>query len=159
MSDVTSRFTIAGTDYDYQADEIAIRWEEDRDNFRRVDLVVESDIRSKLPVISFRSVLVAENANAEGVSAAELYDLIEQEVAAGNTATFVPDVSLSAPNSATPSIEVVTRGGGHPASYRVEQGADRLRRALKLQGARWLDPNVTADKDLIDDLTSLQDPL
>jgi len=154
-----SRFTIAGTDYDYQADEIALRWEEDRDNFRRVDLKVETDIRSKLPVISFTAVLVAENANAEGVSAAELYELIEQEVAAGNTATFVPDTSLSAPNSATPSLDVVTRGGGHPPSYRIEQGTDRLQRSLKLQGARWLDPSVTADKNLIDDLTSLQDPL
>jgi len=156
---VTSRFTIAGTDYDFQADQITMQWSEDRDTYRRLDDVVETDVRRKLPIIQWQSVLVAENANAQGLSGADLYEKIEREIAAGNSATFVPDISASAPNSATPSVGIVTRGGSHPNSYQLEQSTERLTRSFEVQGDRWFDPSVTADADLIDDLNSLSDAL
>jgi len=152
---VTSRFTIAGTDYDYAADQITIRWSEDRDTYRRVDGVVETDIRQKLPIIEWESVMVAENTNASGLSGAELFEKIQREVSAGNDVSFVPDISASAPNSTTPSLGVVTRGDSHPASYELEQSTERLTRSFSVQGDRWLDPSVTADANLIDDLNSL----
>lgn len=161
MSDVTSRFTINATDYDYQADIVRVRWEEDSDSYSRLDNVVERDVRSYLPTIEFQTVLVAQNSNANGTSAAELYDLIRKENAAGNTVTFVPNTSKSAPNSATPSVDVVTRGGP-PEAYETEKGSERLRRSLVLQGANWLDPSDTSvggDKETIDDLNSLSSPL
>jgi len=158
MADVTSRFTIAGTDYDYEADRVVVEWEEDADRYRRLDNVVEKDVRALLPVISFEAVLVARNANASGVSAADLYELIRTENTAGNTCTFTPDTSASAPNSATPSVDILTRSPP-PTPYRLDQKAERLRRSLTLQGARWLDPSVTADKELIDDLNSLSEPI
>jgi len=152
---VTSRFTIAGTNYDYAADQITISWSEDRDTYRRVDGVVETDIRRKLPVIQWQSVLEAENANASGLSGAGLYEKIERAVSAGNSAIFVPDISASAPSSATPSLGIVTREDSHPSSYRIEQSSERLTRSFQVQGDQWLDPSVTADQDLIDDLNSL----
>jgi hypothetical protein len=159
MANVTSRFTIAGTDYDYEADQVEVRFVEDRDTYRRLDNVVETDVRRKLPVIRWRSVMVAANANAGGLSGAGLYEKIEREIAAGNSATFVPDISASAPNSATPSVGIVTRAGSHPNSYQIEQSAERLTRLFQVQGDRWLDPSVAADQDLIDDLHSLSDAI
>lgn len=156
---ITSRFTINGTDYDYRADQLTVRWREDRTDYQRVDYQIDTDIRAKLPLIQWEAVLVAQNANATGVSAADLYAKIEREVAAGNSASFVPDISASAPNSATPSLGIVTRSGGHPPAYETEQSEILLTRTFTVQGARWLQPSVTADKDLIDDLNSLSDPL
>jgi hypothetical protein len=152
---ITSRFTIGSADYDYRADQVEVRFVEDRDDFRRVDGVVVTDVRRKLPVIRWRSVMVAANANAGGLSAAELFEEIEQEVAAGTTVEFVPDPTASAPNSTTPSVEIVTRSRRPPASYRLEESTERLTRAFEVQGARWLDPSDAADKDIIDDLNSL----
>lgn len=153
----TSRFTIAGTDYDYQTDVVRVDWEEDSDTFARVDLKIERDVRAYKAVITFETVLVAENSNATGTGAADLYDLIRENNAAGNTVSFVPDISASAPNSATPSVPIVTRGGP-PQAYQTEKGADRLRRSLTIQSARWLDPSDTTtggDKETIDDLNAL----
>lgn len=157
MPDVTSRFTIDGTDYDYEADVVTVQWQEDSASYRRLDGVMERDIREYKAIISFETVLVSENANASGTSAVELYDLIRDANVNNNTVTFVPDTSASAPNSPTPSVDVVTQPPP-PQAYELEQGADRLRRSLTLQ-SDWLDPTVTADKDLIDDLNSLDTTL
>jgi len=162
MAGVTSRFTIAGSDYDYEADTISVSWQEDRANYRLLDETVDVDVRNKLPIIEWEAVMVAANNNASGLSGAGLYELIEREVEAGNTVTFVPDISASAPNSGTPSVNVVTQGGGHPKSYQIETSAERLRRTFSVQGARWLDPSDTTtggDKDTIDDLHALSDSL
>jgi len=157
MSDVTSRFTINGTDYDYEADVVSVEWNEDSTSYRRLDGVIERDVRRYQATISFETVLVAANGNASGTPAAELYDLIRNANENNNTVTFVPDTSANAPNSATPSVDVVTRPPA-PQAYQLEQGADRLRRSLTLQ-SNWLDPTVTADKDIIDDLNSLDTTL
>lgn len=157
MSDVTSRFTINGTDYDYQADVVQVQWQEDSSSYRRLDGVMERDVRRIQATINFESVLVAQNGNATGVSAAELYDLIRDANANNNTVTLLPDTSASAPNSATPSVDVVTRPPP-PDAYELEKGADRLRRSLTVQ-SDWLDPKLTADKEIIDDLNSLDTTL
>jgi hypothetical protein len=162
MAGVISRFTIAGTDYDYEADQITVSWQEDRDDYRRLDDQIDVDVRRKLPVIQWQAVMVAANSNADSLSAAGLYSKIEREVEAGNTASFVPDINASAPNSATPSLDIVTRPDGHPKSYAIEQGQDRLTRSFSVQSAKWLDPSDTTaggDRELIDDLHSLSDPL
>ena len=145
--------------YVYQTDVIRVQWQEDRSDYRILDNSVSTDVRAKLPIISIETVLVSENTNADGISATDLYELIQAEVRAGNSVDFIPDPTASAPNSSTPSVGVVTAPDGQPEAYRVERGADRLRRSLKLRGDTWLDPSVTADKDLIDDLNSLSDPL
>lgn len=162
MSDVTSRFTINGTDYDYTADVIVVEWTYDADRFKRVDGVIESDVRRQVPRIQFESVLVAQNANATGTSAAELYDLIRKENAAGNTCAFIPDIAATGGTGPGPvQVDIVTRGSP-PVAYQTEQGAERLRRSLTIQGNKWLDPSDTSpggDKEVIDDLNSLSDPL
>jgi len=156
---VTSRFIVSGTDYDFQADQITIQWAEDRDTYRRLDNAVETDVRRKLPIVQWQSVLAPENANASGLSGADLYERIERAVAAGNPATFVPDITASAPNSTTPTVDIVTRGGSHPNSYQIEQSTERLTRLFQVQSDRWLDPSVAADQDLIDDLHSLSNSI
>ena len=148
--------------YVYQTDVIRIEWREDRSDYRILDDSVETDVRAKLPLISIETVLVSKNTNADGTSATDLYELIQAEVRAGNSVDFVPDPTAPAPNSTTPSVGVVTAPDGQPEAYHVEQGADRLRRSLRLRGDTWLDPSDTSlggDRELIDDLNSLSDPL
>ena len=153
---------IGGTVYEYQTDVIRVEWQEDRSDYRILDNSVETDVRAKLPIISIETVLVAQDTDAEGVSAADLYELIQAEVRVGNTVRFIVDPTKSAPNSPTPTVTVVTAPDGQPEAYHVEQGADRLRRSLRLRGDTWLDPSDTSlggDRELIDDLNSLSDPL
>lgn len=159
----TSRFVINGTSYDYQTDIIRIDFDTDEDDYRRLDEVVDTDRREKLAVVTFESVLVAQNANAEGVGASDLYQKIQTEVAAGNAVTFIPDTSISSGyNTNPPEIGVKTKKGGAPRVYETEKGADRLMRSMQLQSDRWLDPTDTTaggDKETIDDLNDLQSSL
>lgn len=160
----TSRFTIAGTDYDYQTDVIRIEWENDGDDYRRLDEVVDVDRREKLAIITFESVFVSQNANSSNIGAADLYQLLETEVAEnGNSAKFIPDISISSGfNTNPPEVSIVPRMGGMPVVYETEKGADRLMRSMQVQSATWLDPTDTAaggDKETIDDLNDLQSAL
>ena len=148
--------------YRYEIDVIDISWNQDRSDYRLLDLNVETDVRAVQPIVTFEAVMVADGANATGTSAADLYELIREQEAQGNVSTFVPDPNATGPSGSTVEIDVVTAPDGYPNAYRVEQSGDRLRRTIRLQGAKWLDPSDTgagSDKEQIDDINSLSDPL
>jgi hypothetical protein len=155
-----SRFIVGSTVYEYKTDSITIEWEEDRQNYRRLDNFVVTEIRSKKAIVRFEGVFDAENTNAQGVGAAELFELIEDATRAGSSVDFVPDISLTSGfNTNPPRVVVVTSSGGIPTSYKKEKGADRLRRTMVLESNKWLDPTVTSDRDTIDDIHDLQGTL
>lgn len=160
----TSRFTIAGTDYDYQTDRVQIKWDRGASDYRRLDEVVDIDRRKQRAIIVFESVLVSQNANSTNVGAAELYQLMETEVVQNdNTVTFIPDTSISSGfNTNPPQINVVPVQGGRPIVYKKKKGSKRLMRSMRVQSDTWLDPTDTTaggDKETIDDLNDLQGTL
>lgn len=159
----TSRFTIAGTDYDYETDVLRIEWERGADDYLRLDEVIDIDRREQRCIITFETVMVAANTNAESYGAADLYQLMETEAVNGNTITFVPDISISSGfNTNPPQINIVPRKGGRPKVREKEKGAERLQRSMTVQSDTRLDPTDTTaggDKETIDDLNDLDSVL
>jgi len=132
--------------------------EYDADTYRRLDNVVERDVRSVRYVASWESVMVPANAAAQGTTASDLFDLIRNANAQGNAVKLRPDKDAPAPNATTPQMDVLTRGAP-PEPYELEQSTQRLRRSFEVQSAQWYDPAVPADKETIDDLNSLDTAL
>ena len=149
-----TRFTWGGSDRDYRVSTVRIEWEEDRADYRRLDENMEVDVRAKLPVITLQGVFEAQNSNATNFGPTELWEEIEKQVRNSNTVTLTPDTTHAGPNTDPVAVDIVTRSGGAPVALESQKGTYQLAGGLQVQGDQYLDPSVTADKDLIDDLNS-----
>lgn len=159
MAHVT-RLTFPATTYDYITDKIEVRWEEDRDTYSRLDKTIENDVRRQRAIIEITGVWVPDSPDAQGTNAAELYEKIKNAERGGSTVTLFPDKDASAPNSSTPTVDVITHSqGSPPMAYSTEKGVNQLRRTMTLQSDSWFDPQVTADDEIIEDLNSLTDTI
>jgi hypothetical protein len=123
----------------YTADVLRVEWEQGRDSYRRLDDVVETDVRAQRAIISWTGVLVAENADAQGVGAAALYEKIRSERAAGNDVNLEPDINARDSSNNRIILDIVT-SGAPPEAYRTKQSLERLRRSFQVGSRNWFDP-------------------
>jgi len=131
----------------YTADVLRVEWEQDRDSYRRLDDIVETDVRAQRAIISWEGVLVAENADAQGVGAAALYEKIRSERAAGNDVTLEPDINARDSSNNHIFVDIVT-SGAPPAAFRTEQSSERLRRSLQVASRKWFNPGSSTVESL-----------
>jgi len=137
----------------YQADVIRVAWEQDRDSYRRLDDVVETDVRAQRAIITWESVMSAENADAQGLRAAALYEKIRAQRAAGNDVKLEPDVDARDSSGSRIVIGIVTRGSP-PLAFQAEQSTERLQRSFKVGSREWFDPTSSTVAN-INDLSSI----
>ena len=137
----------------YTADVVRVEWEYDRDTYRRLDNVQETDVRAQRCVVSWEGVLVAENTDAEGLHAAALYEKIRSQRAAGNAVELEPDVDARDSSNNKIAFEIIT-AGDPPEAFRTEQSSEQLRRSLDVYSRSWFDPS-SATVSAINDLSTI----
>jgi len=137
----------------YQADVIRVAWEQDRDSYRRLDDVVETDVRAQRAIITWESVMSAENSDAQGVRAADLYKKITSQRSFGNDVKLEPDVDARDNSNNRIVIDIVSRGDP-PLAFQTEQSTERLSRSFKVVSRNWLDPTSSTVAN-INDLSSI----